>query len=79
MAGMHKIGAIFQTCGCEGIGFVPASKSEYITYLQDKIDAFSTRKRKAQEDAELNTYQRSAQVGYWEAKRSRVAKVLEAV
>ena len=43
-----------------------------------KIGAFSTRKRQAQEDAELNAYQRSEQVGYWEAKRSRVAKVLAA-
>jgi len=79
IAGMHKIGAIFQTCGCEGIGFVPASRSEYIAYLQDKIDAFSARMRQAQEDAELNAYQRSEQVSYWEAKRSWVAKVLEAV
>ena len=38
--GMYRVGHNFHTCGCNGIGFVPQKKEDYIQYLQQNRDYF---------------------------------------
>ena len=34
IAGIYRLGHAFQTCGCDGPGFIPSNKTEYRLYLQ---------------------------------------------
>ena len=46
--GMYTTGHMFQSCGCQGIGFVPKKKEEYIDYLEKRKKGYEDRlKRKA--------------------------------
>ncbi len=41
--GLHSIGKNFHTCGCNGIGYIPKKKKDYIRYLLKRRDYFQKR------------------------------------
>ena len=70
--GMFSIGAIYQTCGCEGFGFVPSSKSEYTKYLTEKLASYLARVRDVETDKELNSFERAERADYWSTRVNNV-------
>ena len=74
---MYKLGHAFQTCGCDGPGFIPTDLEEYSDYL-------STRKRHYQNMLNSRAdYQTPADLeqylNYWTAKLKAVTKELNKV
>lgn len=63
--GLYAIGAIFQTCGCSGLGYIPSSSNDYSEYLKDKLEEYQSRYMAIVKDKALNTFQREEQAIYW--------------
>ncbi len=75
--GMYRVGAIYQTCGCEGLGFVPSNSSDYIRYLNERIVLFEERKHDSLNNSDLNAYQRGERASYWASKIERLKVELQ--
>jgi len=70
--GMYRIGAIFQTCGCNGFGYVPKTKSDYIEYLKNKIKEYQERYKQVGLNVSLSAFQRKDQAEYWSKNIKKV-------
>ncbi|MBU2713827.1 hypothetical protein [Zooshikella harenae] len=77
--GMFRIGAIYQSCGCEGIGFVPASGSEYKQYLKEKLSGYLMRLNQVEIDEELNAYERAERAGYWNSRIKNIQNEIKKI
>ena len=74
IASMYKIGAIFQTCGCDGIGYVPVNMPDYEVYLQTTLTLYKNRREGVQRDTALSSFERSERISYWNAKIEKVER-----
>ena len=72
VSGMYRMGAIFQTCGCNGFGYVPKSPSAYREYLEENLASYTDCLANVEQNLELTPYQRLEQATYWS---NRIAKV----
>ena len=72
--GMYKLGHAFQTCGCDGPGFIPTSEPEYADYLLKRKnlyqDMLNSRTGKQTPD-ELEQY-----INYWNGKLEAIDQEL---
>lgn len=72
LEGMYRIGHCFHTCGCNGIGYVPQSHSDYIAYLEQRLTQYqSTLARVSNEFGDNLAQKRDAQI-YWAEKISKI-------
>lgn len=74
--GMYSIGAVYQTCGCEGIGYVPKNKSDYVKYLESRLLHWKAYLDSIEKDKSLSSYQRHERCDYW---KGRIAEIENAM
>ena len=66
--GLFELGAVFQTCGCTGLGFVPKSKPEYLEYLDQKLNHYQNKLVELKNEIGLSSYQRNEIGQYWQSR-----------
>lgn len=76
LEGMYHMGISFRSCGCQCIGFVPKSKSDYKSYLNNHLGFFTKYRDDTQNDTTLNAYQRQGKAQYWQGRIDAVTKLL---
>jgi hypothetical protein len=67
MHGMYTTGHTFQTCGCNGPGWIPKSRSDYRSYLTAQRNYYSKQQEYAEEDATTTTEQKCSAASYWKS------------
>lgn len=63
LRGIYKLGHSFSSCGCDGPGFIPKDKNEYVEYLQKRKKLYQKNLNSRKEDLEgeeLKSY-----LSYW--------------
>ena len=63
--GMYRVGHVFHTCGCDGPGWIPKSKSEYDHYLDSTKKHYQAQLEFAQKSDTLPLAARGEAAGYW--------------
>lgn len=76
---MYKMGHCWHTCGCNGPGFIPKEKYQYIDYLKDILKTFTTYLHSNQKtnDTEEDDKERKYRIKYWGNKILLVEKELK--
>lgn len=75
--GMYQIGAIYQTCGCHGFGYVPKNINDYVEYLNNHLSAYRSRLDDVINDESLTSFQRKEQSRYWSKRIESVSEELD--
>lgn len=73
---VYRLGHAFQTCGCDGPGFIPASEHEYKDYLKLMREIYLNHAKNYDSNPGNNSDERKAAAIYW---RSRVAAIESAM
>jgi hypothetical protein len=73
---VYRLGHAFQTCGCNGPGYVPASEHEYQDYLELMRETYINHAKNYESSSGTNSEDRKAAAIYW---RSRVAAIESAM
>jgi hypothetical protein len=74
---MYRIGRVWHTCGCDGPGYIPTSKTDYLAYLRDHIAAFSENMKEAEVVPGLDPAYRRERVQHWTSLVRKVKAELE--
>jgi hypothetical protein len=69
---VYRLGHAFQTCGCDGPGFIPASELEYQDYLKLMRETYLNHAKNYLANLRTNSEDRKAAANYW---RTRVAAI----
>ncbi len=69
---VYRLGHVFQTCGCDGPGFIPASESGYREYLILMREIYLNHARNYESNARASSDDRNEASIYW---RSRVSAI----
>jgi hypothetical protein len=64
--GMYKIGHVFLSCGCDGIGFVPTDLKEYDEYLNDKLHKYESELKECVSTSTVSDY--NDDINFWKEK-----------
>ncbi len=74
---LHKLGHAFQTCGCDGPGFIPINKEDYIAYLDKRKRHYQNmldHRADTQTEDDIKNY-----LNYWTSKIELVNAELKKV
>ena len=74
--GMYQIGAIYQTCGCNGFGYVPTSQSDYRRYLRATMTEYETQLAMLEKNDKLSAFQRQTRSAYWTERIHGISQVI---
>ncbi|RKZ44739.1 MAG: hypothetical protein DRQ41_02015 [Gammaproteobacteria bacterium] len=72
LEGMYHIGVIFQTCGCEGFGYVPRTKADYIEYLRNRLREYQGYYKNIEFNTSFSVFQRREEANRWLNKIQKV-------
>ena len=75
----YHLGHCLHTCGCDGPGFVPASRAELIDYLRDRSSLLRAMIATLERDTTLTPEARIAGLGDWGARLARLEHERERV
>ena len=65
LQGMYRVGHAFQTCGCNGPGWVPKSQSDYKHYLEERRASYSAQLSRVQLDEDCSTQDKNEAGNHW--------------
>jgi hypothetical protein len=79
IAGMYRTGHAWQTCGCNGPGWIPASQAEYKQYLANRKTHYELQLKYTQDAVNLEPNSKRQAYEFWAAQIQAVEKELAAV
>ena len=73
--GMYTIGHSWHTCGCNGPGFIPKEKYQYIEYLKNHLAGFNEQLHSSQ-NVNVDDKEKNNNIKYWANRVELVQKEL---
>ena len=61
----YKIGHAFQTCGCNGPGFIPTDQTEYRDYLRNRLQQYQSRLDATAQTSSTDTEKKKQDCDHW--------------
>lgn len=77
VASMYRMGHRFQTCGCDGPGFIPSAPHEHKRYLEKIKGVYQRRLAEHQTSDEDTRWERVERSRYWSERIARVQRALD--
>jgi hypothetical protein len=74
---MYKMGHSFYSCGCHGPGYIPASKSEYLDYLNERLGGYRLYYKVAR--SEPVPEERTKKTEYWAERIELITREINTV
>lgn len=72
LQGMYRVGHAFQTCGCNGPGWIPQSTSDYRSYLVSMKKQYEEQVKQIQKNHNLSPEAKQAAAEYWTVRISAI-------
>lgn len=66
--GFYIIGKHFQTCGCNGPGYIPKNRKDYEAHLTDVLLEYETSMAKCKKLTLEELPDKAARIAYWDSK-----------
>lgn len=63
--GLYRIGKVFHTCGCYGIGYVPQNPKDYEVYLRNMMGEYEESLTACQEKTHAELPDKMGRINYW--------------
>jgi hypothetical protein len=79
LQGMYRAGHAFHTCGCNGPGYIPKSKADYLHYLEQRRDLFTRNLKAAQSRDDIDHATRQETAAHWAASLEKVRAAMMAI
>jgi hypothetical protein len=79
LQGVYRVGHVWRTCGCNGPGWIPKSKSEFQQYLVDTKSHYETQLRRTQDDSTLNSESKCEASNFWATRIQAIEKEMGTV
>ena len=76
VADMFRLGHAFQTCGCNGPGFIPSNAADYRRYLVERRNAYQARLSDVRGAAALTPEERAQRSEYWAERLGAVEEAM---
>jgi hypothetical protein len=73
---MYRIGRTWQTCGCDGPGYIPINQTDYAAYLRSCLKLYTKRLKDVERAVEIEPAQRKQQAQHWSGRIEKVQAVL---
>jgi hypothetical protein len=75
LQGMYRLGRTWQTCGCDGPGYIPIDQTDYAAYLRSCLKLY-TKRLKEVERGVAEPAERKQQGQYWSGRIQKIQAVL---
>lgn len=66
--GLYKIGKVFHTCGCDGIGYIPQNPKDYEVYLRNILEGYQNHLISCQKNTLTEFPDKIERANYWESQ-----------
>lgn len=73
----YRLGHRWHSCGCDGPGFIPATRQELLRYLRERARAFRERISQVERDSSMSTEARVSELALWRDRLARIDRERE--
>lgn len=63
LRGLYKLGHSFSSCGCDGPGFIPKNKANYLAYLEKRKKGYE--EKLSSKNEKVGDYDKKDFIAYW--------------
>lgn len=74
LQGMYRVGHAFQTCGCDGPGWIPKSTSDYRRYLASTKRHYEEQLKQVQMATNVSSEEKKEAVEYWASRIKAIGR-----